>query len=402
MDAVLSLLDGGLLNLSWWQIVLVTLALTHVTIAGVTIFLHRCQAHRALDLHPIASHFFRFWLWLTTGMVTREWAAVHRKHHAKCEREGDPHSPAVFGLRTVLLQGAELYRKESANAETIAKYGHGTPDDWLERHVYGRHSVIGVSLMLIIDLLLFGIAGLAVWGVQMLWIPVTAAGIINGLGHARGYRNFDISDASTNLVPWGILIGGEELHNNHHAYATSAKLSSRWFEFDIGWLYIRILSALGLANVRRVAPKARLVGANAAKPHADSETLHAVIALRYELMADFARALRHTCAEEAARLKSMSRPEFKLLDNARRWIPLDSAKWTRDQQARVSEIFRASARLATLVEMRQELASLWERSHYTTDQLVERLQAWCERAEASGVAALREMAMNMRRFAPVA
>ncbi|MEZ5649663.1 MAG: fatty acid desaturase [Burkholderiaceae bacterium] len=401
MDAVLTFLDQGLLNLTGWQIVLVTLALTHVTIAGVTIFLHRCQAHRALDLHPIVSHFFRLWLWLSTGMVTKEWAAVHRKHHAKCEREGDPHSPVVFGLRKVLLEGVELYRAEAANAETVTKYGHGTPDDWIERNVYTRHSAMGVVVMLLIDLLLFGIAGLAVWGVQMLWIPVTAAGIINGLGHAKGYRNFDITDTSTNLIPWGIIIGGEELHNNHHAYATSAKLSSRWFEFDIGWMYIRIMSALGLAHVRRVAPKPRLVGAASAKESADSETLQAVIALRYELMADFARTLRNACSEEAARLKTLKSPESSLLDGARRWIPLDSAKWTRDQQAKLKQVFAASSRLKFLVEMRQELASLWERSHHSTEHLVVQLQKWCERAEASGVAALREMAQNMRRFAPV-
>lgn len=401
MDAVLRFLDQGLLDLSGWQIVLVTLALTHVTIVGVTVYLHRCQAHRALDLHPIASHFFRFWLWMTTGMVTKEWAAIHRKHHAKCEREGDPHSPVVYGLRKVLLQGAELYREEAANRETITKYGHGTPDDWIERNLYTRYSALGVSLMLILDVLLFGLAGLAVWGVQMLWIPVTAAGIINGLGHAKGYRNFDITDASTNLIPWGIVIGGEELHNNHHAYATSAKLSSRWFEFDIGWMYIRIMQALGLAKVRRVAPKPRLVGADAAKAQADSETLQAVIALRYELMADFARTLKQACAEEAARLKSMKRPEFRLLDNARRWIPLDSERWTRDQRAKLAQVFEASSQVQYLIEMRQELASVWERSHHSTEHLVKRLQDWCERAEASGVAALREMAQNMRRFAPV-
>ncbi|MEZ5657228.1 MAG: fatty acid desaturase [Burkholderiaceae bacterium] len=401
MDAVLTFLDQGLLDLSGWQIVLVTLALTHVTIAGVTIFLHRCQAHRALDLHPISSHFFRLWLWLTTGMVTKEWAAVHRKHHAKCEREGDPHSPVVFGLRKVLLQGAELYRIEAANQETVEKYGHGTPNDWLERNVYSRYSAYGIVVMLLLDVLLFGFAGLAVWGVQMLWSPVTAAGIINGLGHAKGYRNFDIADTSTNLIPWGIIIGGEELHNNHHAYATSAKLSSRWFEFDIGWMYIRIMSALGLAKVRKVAPKPRLLGPAAAKSAADSETLQAVIALRYELMADFARALRNACTEEAARLKSLKSPEFKLLDAARGWIPRDSAKWSGEQQAKLKQVFAASSRLKFLVEMRQELASLWERSHHSTEHLVGRLQDWCERAEASGVAALRDMAQNMRRFAPV-
>jgi stearoyl-CoA desaturase (delta-9 desaturase) len=229
----------GFFDLPWWGYVLVTLALTHITIASVTIFLHRHQAHRALDLHPIPSHFFRFWLWLTTGQVTKEWASIHRKHHAKCETADDPHSPQILGIRKVLLEGYELYKKESRNRETLARYGHGTPDDWLERNVYTKRSSWGVVLMLVIDVLLFGPIGLTIWAVQMAWIPVTAAGIINGAGHFWGYRNYQCTDASTNLIPWGILIGGEELHNNHHAYATSAKLSTKPYEFDIGWLYIR-------------------------------------------------------------------------------------------------------------------------------------------------------------------
>ncbi len=253
MNTWLSFLEGGLLNLGPWALVSVTLALTHVTIAAVTLYLHRSQAHRGLDLHPVVAHFFRFWLWLTTGMVTREWVAIHRKHHAKCEKDGDPHSPAVFGLAQVFFRGAELYREEARNAETLARYGHGAPDDWIERHLYSR-TLLGVGLMLIVDLALFGVLGLTVWAVQMAWIPFWAAGVVNGLGHAWGYRNFACPDSSTNVVPWGLLIGGEELHNNHHAYGTSAKFSSRWYEFDLGWAYIRVLQALGLAQVRRVAP----------------------------------------------------------------------------------------------------------------------------------------------------
>ena len=253
-QSILSFLDTGLTGFSAWQIVAYTLAVTHVTIAGVTIYLHRCQAHRALDLHPVVSHFFRFWLWLSTGMVTREWAAIHRKHHAKCETEQDPHSPQTRGLKKVLLEGSELYREESRNLETLQKYGHGTPDDWIERNLYTRFSFAGVYLTLALNVALFGVIGISVFAVQMLWIPIFAAGVINGLGHWWGYRSWDSPDASTNIAPWGILIGGEELHNNHHAFASSAKLSSKWYEFDIGWMYIRILSILGLATVRRVAP----------------------------------------------------------------------------------------------------------------------------------------------------
>ncbi|MFP5406683.1 MAG: acyl-CoA desaturase, partial [Gammaproteobacteria bacterium] len=287
VQSFLTFLDQGVVSASWWQIVVFTLALTHVTIAAVTIYLHRCQAHRALDLHPVVSHFFRFWLWLTTGMVTREWAAIHRKHHARCETSDDPHSPVRWGLQKVLLEGSELYRAEAKNTETIAKFGHGTPDDWIERNLYTRRSGLGVVLMLAIDVLLFGAIGLTVWAVQMLWIPVWAAGVVNGLGHARGYRNFDCPDAATNLVPWGILIGGEELHNNHHTFASSAKLSVKWYEFDIGWMYIRILSFLRLASVRRTVPKPKLVEA---RHVIDLATVQAVVAHRYDVMAHYARS----------------------------------------------------------------------------------------------------------------
>lgn len=253
-EGLVDWLANGVLQAAWWQILAFTLVATHITIASVTIFLHRSQAHRSLDLHPIASHVFRFWLWLTTGMVTKEWVAIHRKHHAKCETEEDPHSPVAHGIKTVLLTGSELYRAEAKNQETLAKYGHNTPDDWMERNVYSRFSWQGVGLMLIINLALFGAIGATVWAVQMLWIPITAAGIINGLGHWWGYRNFEAADASTNISPWGILIGGEELHNNHHTYPTSAKLSVKKYEFDIGWVYIRGLEMLGLAKVRKTPP----------------------------------------------------------------------------------------------------------------------------------------------------
>ena len=260
---------SGLLDLPWWGYVLATLALTHATIGSVTIYLHRHQAHRALELHPIASHAFRFWLWLSTGIITKEWAAIHRKHHAKCETEEDPHSPVVLGIKKVLLQGYELYRKEAHNPETMEKYGLGTPDDWIEKNIYNKHNKLGIILMLGLDLLFFGPIGLTIWAVQMAWIPVNAAGIINGAGHFWGYRNYACADASTNLLPWGIFIGGEELHNNHHAYASSAKLSSKWYELDIGWVYIRMLAAMKLAQVKKLAPRVKL---NINKKVCDLET----------------------------------------------------------------------------------------------------------------------------------
>ncbi len=395
LDSLLSFLDTGLLDFSGWQIVGFTLLTTHITIAAVTIYLHRCQAHRALDLHPLVSHFFRAWLWLGTGMVTREWAAIHRKHHARCETPDDPHSPQTRGLRKVLLEGVELYRAEAANRETIEKFGHGAPDDWVERHVYSRHSSLGVYLTLLIDVLLFGAIGLTVFAVQMLWIPVTAAGIINGIGHFWGYRNWDSPDASTNVFPIGLIIGGEELHNNHHAFGSSAKLSSKWYEFDVGWMYIRILSLLGLATVRRLAPTPRFAEA---RPVVDAHTLQAVIAHRYDMMAAFADSLRRTCAEEARRLGSR-RSERALLSGARSWLVVDAGKWTADQKARVSEVFAASDAVRRLVEMRQELSGLWERSTLSKDQLLENLQEWLSRAESSGMRPLQDLALRVRRYA---
>ena len=288
-DAAIDWLAHGLLAFSWWEIILYALVTTHITIVSVTIYLHRHQAHRAMDLHAIPAHFFRFWLWLGTGQVTKEWVSIHRKHHAKCETSEDPHSPQAYGIKTVLLKGAELYRAESKNKETMSKFGHGTPNDWIERNLYTRFSWQGVGLMLVLNLALFGAAGLAVWAVQMAWIPVTAAGIINGIGHYWGYRNFEAADASTNISPWGIMIGGEELHNNHHTYPTSAKFSVKPYEFDIGWAYIRALEKMGLAVVKKVPPKLHL---GVVKPVADEKTLEALIAHRYEVMAGFARELR--------------------------------------------------------------------------------------------------------------
>jgi stearoyl-CoA desaturase (delta-9 desaturase) len=387
------LANGLWASATGWQVLAVTLVLTHITIASVTIFLHRSQAHRALDLHPIPAHFFRFWLWLTTGMVTKEWVAIHRKHHAKCETADDPHSPVTKGIRTVLLRGAELYRTESKNQETLAKYGHQTPNDWLERNLYARYSWQGVGLMLIIDLALFGAIGATVWAVQMLWIPITAAGVINGIGHFWGYRNFEAPDASTNIVPWGIVIGGEELHNNHHTYPTSAKLSVKRYEFDIGWVYIRALAALGLAKVRKTPPQLQL---GDVKPVADSKTLEAVIANRYEVMAKYAKALRSACAAELTRVKRQGGErvaEFKL---ARRWLHRDAERIPAPVMARLADAVNDSPKLAKLLAMREELRALWTRTNVSAEQLVADLQAWCKQAEASGIVTLQEFARKLR------
>ncbi len=387
----------GLIDLPWWGYVVFTLVMTHVTIAAVTIFLHRSQAHRALDLHPAVAHFFRFWLWLTTGMVTKEWVAIHRKHHAKVETPDDPHSPQTRGIKTVFWKGAELYREESRNQETLAKYSHGVPDDWIERNVYSRFSWQGVGLMLALNLVLFGPIGATIWAVQMMWIPVTAAGIINGIGHYWGYRNFASADASTNIVPWGIIIGGEELHNNHHAYGTSAKLSSQWYEFDIGWMYIRILSAFKLATVRKVAPQIRY---QRAKPVPDHATLQAVLTHRYHVATSYARSLKDACAAELVHLKeragSIDLPSPRRM---KRFLLADPATLSEADRLKLTAALAKSKPIATIYSMRQELASLWERSTESSEQLLARLQDWCHRAEASGIAPLAAFSHQLRRYA---
>ncbi|MBL8344262.1 MAG: fatty acid desaturase [Rubrivivax sp.] len=395
-DALVDWLANGLLGWSWWQVVLFTLATTHVTIAAVTIFLHRAQAHRALELHAIPSHFFRMWLWLMTGMVTKEWVAIHRKHHAKCETEEDPHSPVTRGIKTVLLTGSELYRAEAKVTATLDKYGHHTPDDWIERHLYSRYTWLGVSLTLIINVLLFGAAGATVWAVQMAWIPITAAGIINGIGHWWGYRNFEAPDASTNISPWGIIIGGEELHNNHHTYPTSAKLSVKPFEFDIGWAYIRGLEMAGLATVRKRPPRLEL---GAVRPVADTQTLQALIANRYEVMAGYAAELKRAVAAEMQNLKAQGVPNpvrWANLNAAREWLHRDDDKIPQSMKAQLAQALGASPKLAKLVAMREELRSLWTRTNVSAEQLVAELQAWCRRAEDSGIAALQEFSFKLR------
>ncbi len=392
LDATVAWLASGLWDLHWWQTALFTLAMTHITMISVTVFLHRHQAHRALDLHPIASHFFRFWLWLTTGQVTKEWASIHRKHHAKCEQAEDPHSPHVYGIKTVLLQGYELYRAEAANKDTMVRYGHGTPNDWLEHHLYTRFSTLGVSLMLVIDLALFGAAGLAVWAVQMAWTPVMAAGIINGAAHYWGYRNFEAPDASTNISPWGILIAGEELHNNHHTYPTSAKLSVKAYEFDVGWMYIRLMQTLSLAKVKKTPPKAAY---GEIRPVADEKTLEALIANRYEIMATYAKGMRLAARTEFEAMKARS-ADGAVIQAAKRWMHRDIEKIPASVAVALARARQASPVLDKMVTMREELRQMWLNTHVSREQLTLDLQAWCRRAEESGIAALQEFSLRLR------
>lgn len=397
-------LSGGLLNHSGLTMVFVALVLTHITIASVTIYLHRHQAHRALELHPVASHFFRFWLWLTTGIVTAEWVGVHRKHHAKCETKEDPHSPRAHGLKKVLLEGSELYREEAANPETLKKFTNGTPADWIERHLYTKHSRLGVSLFLIANVLAFGAGGLAIWAVSMLWIPVNAAGIINGLGHWMGYRNFESDDGSTNLSPWGILIGGEELHNNHHTYPTSAKLSVKPFEFDIGWLYIRCLEVVGLARVKRIAqsikfPELESELATLSVTTLRVENVQAVVLHRYEVMAQYAKAVRLVCTQELRRLESIGlrhSKEWRAMRVAKKWVSSSDIIVSPQIRAQLVLAIQQSAALAHLIQMRADLKQIWENSNAGADALVHDLKAWCESAQRSSVLPLQQFAKRLQ------
>ena len=395
-DALVAWLAHGLLNAAWWQVLLFVLVTTHITISGVTIFLHRAQAHRALDLHPVVAHFFRFWLWLGTGMVTKEFVSIHRKHHAKCETEEDPHSPQTRGLKALLLTGVELYRAEARNAETMVKYGHGTPDDWMERNLYSRFTWQGVGLLLIVDLLLFGAIGATIWAIQMVWIPWWATGVINGLGHWWGYRNFEAPDASTNVSPWGIIIGGEELHNNHHTYPTSAKFSVKPYEFDIGWVYIRGLEMLGLAKVRKTPPRLAL---GSIKPVADDKTLEALITNRYEVMAKYAAELRRAVGAELDRLKAQgaqNTSRWKDMRLAKAWLHRDDDRIPQLIKPQLAQALGDSPKLAKLVSMREELRGMWTRTNVSAEQLVVDLQAWCRKAEGSGIAALHEFSLKLR------
>jgi stearoyl-CoA desaturase (delta-9 desaturase) len=382
---------NGIFDLSLWQILLATLVLTHITIAAVTIYLHRSQAHRALVLHPLISHFFRFWLWLTTGMVTGEWVSVHRKHHAKCETPEDPHSPQILGLGKVVAEGAELYKEAAADPETLRRYGHGTPDDWVERNVYSRFSWLGLGLMLMLDLALFGVHGIWVWAVQMLWIPFWAAGIINGVGHYWGYRNFETPDTATNIAPWGILIGGEELHNNHHAFPSSARLSSKWWEFDLGWLYIRVMAILRLARVKKLAPRLRVVEG---KGTVDMDTLTAVIVSRMHVFAKYAHDVLMPVSK--AELCKSEKSCRRLYRSTRKLLVKEQSRLDAGARRRLQDVLEHSQKLQTVYQFRQRLLELWERTATSQESLLAALQEWCQQAESSGIKSLQEFAHNLR------
>lgn len=384
----------GLLHLSGWGYVVATLILTQITIASVTIYLHRHQAHRALELHPIASHFFRCWLWLTTGMVTKEWTAIHRKHHAKVETADDPHSPQIKGIWKVLWQGAELYRQESRKPETLERYGEGTPNDWMEHHVY-RHSKYGILLMFILDVLLFGTIGITIWAIQMAWIPFFAAGVINGVAHYIGYRNFECQDASRNLIPIAFFIGGEELHNNHHTYATSAKFSVKWWEVDTGWLLIRLMQMVGLARPKRIPPKAAFAPD---KKTIDIDTLKAILTNRFQVMAQYSKnVIIPVLREERRRAGEAGASMFR---RVRTLLIRESTLVDTRGQQRLAAILGSYQSLDVVYQYRLKLQNIWAKSAATQAELVEALQEWCHQAEATGIKVLREFVGHLKAYVP--
>jgi stearoyl-CoA desaturase (Delta-9 desaturase) len=383
----------GILNLSLIGYVVAILILTQITIASVTLYLHRCQAHRALELHPAICHFFRLWLWLTTGMNTKEWASIHRKHHAKCETTEDPHSPQIFGIKKVLWQGAELYRKEALNHDTLERYGHGTPDDWMENHVYTPYGYVGIALMIVIDLVLFGVPGITIWALQMMWIPLCAAGVINGIGHYWGYRNFEVPDAARNILPFGILVGGEELHNNHHAFGSSAKFSNKWWEIDLGWGYIKLLSWLRLAKVKKVAPK---LISDPAKNSIDAETVKAIIINRFNIMANYSKEVILPVLK--AEKQRAGHKGHKLFQRAKKLLIRETSLFDRLEKQRLALLLKKQEALHLVYTYREQLQQIWQRTSASQKELLEALQQWCKSAENSGITVLNNFAKQLKSY----
>lgn len=382
-------LARGLTQATWWQMLIVLVVVGQVTMASSTLYLHRSQAHRGVDFHPAVAHWFRFFSWLTTGMITKEWVAIHRKHHAKCETAEDPHSPRFAGINEVLWRGSELYRKAALNRDDMEKYGKGTPDDAIERVLYTPHDRLGPTLVLFAYFALFGIPGIALWALQMLWIPFWAAGVINGLGHWWGYRNFDTADTATNLTPWGFWIGGEELHNNHHAFPSSAKFALRRYEFDIGWATIRALEKLGLATVLRTAPELD-VRPNIVVP--DADTVKAMMVHRWQVATDYYRmVLKPHLQAEGAALSGRMRRAFR-----------SDGRWLSDvNRAKFSAWIAERPNTAKLMDFRARLLAIYELRSAEAEAKLDALRAWCAEAEASGIRTLEDFSARLKGYAMV-
>ena len=390
--SLLDFLEGGLVQLGWIGFAVYLLIATQLTIFSVTLYLHRSLAHRGVDFHPAIAHVFRFWTWLTTAMIAREWTAIHRKHHAKCETEEDPHSPMFKGIGNVFWRGVELYREARMDRASIDQYGKGCPDDWIERKLYTPWATFGPTLLLLVLFALFGLKGVAAWAIQMAWIPFWAAGVVNGLGHWWGYRNFETHDTATNLSPWGVWIGGEELHNNHHAFPSSAKFALRKWEFDIGWAAIKGLQKARLAKVLRVAPS---LDVRPNIPMPDMETMKALLAHRFQALTDFhRRVLKPAMREEieAETVRKLPRRLRKGLVDDGRWLSPES-------RAQMQAWIAASPRVQALIEHRRRLVAVLEARSTNAADSLHRLQEWCREAEASGIRSLQDFASRLRGYA---
>jgi stearoyl-CoA desaturase (delta-9 desaturase) len=381
----------GIVELPFWGYALVTFGLVQLMFLGITLYLHRDQSHGGLELHPTLRHIFRFWLWFSSGTVTREWVAVHRRHHAFADQPGDPHSPAVFGLKKVVLEGYELYKTATADPQILDYYGRGTPDDWIERNLYSRWPPAGLVFFILSELILFGVPGIVMVAVHVAAQPFFAGGVINGVGHRLGYRSFEMASTATNIVPWALFLGGEELHNNHHAFPRSARFAVQPWEIDIGWLWIRLFSALGLAQVRRVAPSPRLI---ATRTTVDADTALALFTNRMHVLRDYARrVVRPVCRELAAREPEGAVPRIApmLLIRHPALLAEEAHRVLRDLLARY-EVLRA------VVEFRESLQHSWNDAAASQAGAVQNLRDWCVRAEASGIRALREFALRLRGY----
>ncbi|MGO9853338.1 MAG: fatty acid desaturase [Steroidobacteraceae bacterium] len=386
----MSLSPYGLIELPLWGYVAVTFITIQTMFLGVTLYLHRDQSHGGLILHPLLRQVFRFWLWFSSGAVTREWVAVHRKHHAYADREGDPHSPLVFGLSRVLFEGFELYRAAGRDPETLRNYGRGTPDDWLERHVYSRHPYAGLVLFIVAHLVLFGVPGIIMIAVHLAAQPFFAGGVINGLGHAVGYRSFEMPSTATNLGPWGLLLGGEELHNNHHAFPRSARFSVQRWEVDVGWLWIRLFRALGLARVRWVAPRPQL---ERRRHELDADTVQALFVNRMHVLRAYARGVVLPVCRELMRRE----PHGSVPASAPQLLIRHPALLAEEARRRLRELLERYEVLRRVIEYRDGLQQLWEAA--SANHALMQLRDWCRRAEGSDIGALREFAQGLTAYA---
>lgn len=393
MYPILEFLENGLLNFSAWQIVLYTFIVVQVTLSGVSLYLHREQTHRGIQMNPVIQHFYRFWLWFTTGMLTKEWVAIHRKHHAYCETEDDPHSPQIHGIKKVLFHGVTLYTAERKNQETMEKYGQGTPNDWIERNIYTRFHYLGIVLLAFMNIALFGVIGLLVYAIQMLWIPFFAAGVINGIGHFFGYRNYRTDDSSRNITRFGFFIFGEELHNNHHAFPSSSKFAHRKGEHDIGWYVILLMNKLGLCKIKKVVPELLV---DEQTDDFNGETVKAILTHKFNVLQVYIKdVIKPNLANEYANASKAFNKRIKKFTHN---LSLDPQFLKTDIKAKWNSYFEESKTLNTLLQYKAELQAIWDNNSKSVDEMIADFKAWCQKAEQSGNEMLQQFANSLRQY----